>query len=359
MSQGLDPIEASLGLAMSRREERARIRIAIGLCLAVLLWGTVGMHWIEGWSLWESFYFTLITITTVGYGDHGASVHGQQFATVLMVVGIGAVSYSFAAVVQGMVANQLAWRRRMQGRIDKLDRHIVLVGYTRIGRTITDELRSAGKPFVVVENCADRAREAISAGHATVLGDATNEDVLRSAGIERATHLVAALDSSTDQIVTVLTARGIRPDLVVLASANGDKEVAKLRLAGVDRTVSPFHLGGVELAQRILRPKVADFLSHQSSDTNLALAQVEVGADSSLLGRSLVELGRDRFPRVCFVTLDRPGQQPLTPPGGNQVLRAGDHLIVAGDPDQVAEMHAAGHDASELGATRTRSREAA
>lgn len=338
----MNSAESNLGIAMSRRDERRRLRIAIGLCFGVLVAGTLGMHWIEGWGLWEAFYFTVITVTTVGYGDHGASEPGQQYATVLMLVGIGSVSYTFAAVVQGMVAYQLAWRRRMQQRIDGMDGHIVLCGYGRIGKTIANELRAADRAFVVVDLGDEPVREAIEDGAVVLQGDATHEKVLVTAGLARSTHLVVAIERSSDGVVTALTARGLCPKITIIASADSDGERRQFELAGVDRTVEPFTLGGIEVAQRILRPKVADFLAHGSSDTDLAVAEVEVQENSPLIGRELRELGSKYYEHVSFVRFERPGETVLTPPRGTQILAAGDDLIVAGDPDQVAAMHAAG-----------------
>jgi voltage-gated potassium channel len=331
---------------MSRRDERRRLRIAIGLCLGVVVAGTLGMHWIEGWGLWEAFYFTIITVTTVGYGDHGASESGQQFATLLMLVGIGSVSYTFAAVVQGMVAHQLAWRRRMQQRIDGLHDHVILCGYGRIGTTIANQLRSAGRAFVVVDLGDEAVRDALEDGLVVLQGDATHEKVLIAAGLDRATHLVVAIERSSDAIVTALTARGLCPLITIIASADSDDERRKFELAGVDRTVEPFTLGGIEVAQRILRPKVADFLSHDSSNSDLAVAEVEVLAGSALIGCELRALGAEHYEHVSFVRFERPGEPILTPPRGTQVLALGDHLIVAGDPEQVAAMHAAGRGAA-------------
>ncbi|MCG8591744.1 MAG: potassium channel protein [Proteobacteria bacterium] len=313
-------------------------RAAAALAL-VLLSGTLGFAAIEGWSLWQSLYFTLVTITTVGYGDEGISQSGRVLAAGLLVSGIGVASYTLAAVVEQAAAWQLSWRRRMKREIDQLRDHVIVCGFGRMGRTVCDALAAEEKTFVVVESRADAFREALDAGHLAVEGSGAEDEILMQAGLDRAAHLVAATDSDTENIVIALTSRELNPAIEVIARAEQEGQIRKLRRAGANRTISPFRSGGLEIAQAILQPAVADFLarSHQSNG-QLALAEIPVALDSQLAGRSLRDYGANEGSRVSFVALERGDGPPLIPPRGEEVLRGGDLLIVAGAASDIMRM---------------------
>ncbi len=320
-------------------ELRLRLIRAITLLASIFVISVCGLMWIEGWDLWRAFFFTLITVTTVGYGDEGISVVGQRFATLLLVGGIGTASYTFALVVQAMVTNQFAWRRRMQTRIDKLEGHVLVCGFGRMGRTICDELDAVGHPFVVIECDLSVASEAIERGFAVVHGSATEDGVLTRAGVKRASHLVCATDRESENIVATLSARQLCSKIQIIARAEHAEEIRKLRLAGATRTVAPFHLGGLEIANAITRPRVADFLASSTrARSAVALAEILIAADSPLVGRTLADCGSREASRVSFVTLERENGEALTPPRGGLELAAGDLLIAAGDPDQIGWM---------------------
>jgi voltage-gated potassium channel len=320
-------------------EHRRRLIKAIGALLCILSVGVGGLMWIEGWDFWRAFFFTLITVTTVGYGDEGISDAGERFATLLLVGGIGMASYTFALVVQTMVTNQFAWKRRMHTRINKLEDHVLVCGFGRMGRTICEELLATGTPFVVIELDVMAATEAIEMGFAVVQGSAIEDEVLIEAGIERATHMVCATDQESENIVATLSARQLRSDITIIARAERPEEIRKLRLAGATRTVAPFHLGGIEIANAITRPRVAEFLaSSVRAESEVGLAEITISAESPLVGRSLADCGSSEASHISFVTLERPGETPITPPRGTLTLEAGDFLIVAGDPDQIRWM---------------------
>ena len=155
---------AGAGLGADRRLTRWMIALA-----CVMLGGTVGLAIIEGWDLWRSFFFTLITITTVGYGDEGISDAGRKFTTMLLIVGIGVVSYTFALIVQSAVTAELAWRKRMQKRIDRLRNHTIVCGFGRMGKTVCEQLAAAHEPFVVIEHSERESRLCESEIHIRIL----------------------------------------------------------------------------------------------------------------------------------------------------------------------------------------------
>ena len=329
---------APLDDAGVHRRQAAR---AVAAMLVVVVGGTAGFVYIEDWSLWRALYFTLITITTVGYGDQGISEGGQMFASVLLVGGIAVASYTLAMVVQAAVANQLAWRRRMQQKIDQLGGHAIVCGFGRMGRTVCHELAAAGIDVVVLEKCPERLRKAGDEGFPFVEGDAGEDEVLLQAGIERAKYIVAA--AGVGNLVITLSARDLSPKITIIARAEGDEEIRKLHRAGADRTVSPYHSGGLEIAAAITRPLVAEFLAHtRLAGGSVVLAEVTIGEASPLVGRSLADFGKHEADRIAFVAHHPAGGEQRIPPRGMDIFAAGDRLVVAGDPVQVARMQSLG-----------------
>ena len=227
----------------------------------------------------------------------------------------------------------------MQSRINKLEGHAIVCGFGRMGRTICEELTSAGTEFVVIDSDPATATNALEKGYPVVQGTATEDEILIEAGIMRAAHVVCAMNRESENIVSTLSARQLRPEISIIARAERPEEIRKLRLAGATRTVAPFHLGGIEIATAITRPKVADFLAASTrSESPVVLAELEIEEGSELCGRTISECGSSIASHVSFVTLERPGDEPRTPPGGTIAFKAGDHLILAGDPEEIRAM---------------------
>ena len=326
----------SYGNENQRRRQLARAAFAL---IAVTLVGTFGFSWIEGWSFDRSLFFTLITITTVGYGDEGISEAGRLFALGLLIAGIGIASYTFALAVESAIARQLGWRKRMEKRIGNLRGHIIVCGYGRMGSTICNELCDAEATVVVVEANDEAFQAATDRGLLAVHGSASSDDVLLRAGLEHARYLVSVVDQELENIVVTLTARELRPELPIIARAECPEENRKLRRAGASRTVSPFQSGGLEVAHAILYPKVSDFLARsRKSESDVVVGEVDIQEGSPLAGVSLCVYGRRDDAQISFVALERPGKEVMLPPRGDEILQPGDLLIVAGKSNDVLRM---------------------
>ena len=314
---------------------------ALWALVGVIIFGSLSFAYVENWSLWHGLYFTLITITTVGYGDEGISEAGRILSVTLLTGGISVASYTFALFVQSAVTDQLIWRSRMQKRIDQLTDHTIICGFGRMGRTICDQLIHADKPFVVIERSHDGFHLAHDLGLLAIEGIAVDDGVLFQAGIKRAAHLVSAVDSEADNIAITLSARDLHPDITIIARAERDEDVRKLRRAGADRIVAPFQSGGIEVANAILRPKVVDFLAHsQQTEHHFVLSEIHIEKGSALAKQPLSDYGKNEGRRISFVALERGEEEIAISHQVNQVLRAGDVLIVAGHPDDVLQMQA-------------------
>lgn len=316
------------------------MRTALILMSIVTLLGTVGFVEIEGWDLWRAFYFTIVTVTTVGYGDEGLSDAGKKFATLILLGGVTAASYTFATIVQNSIASQLAWRKRMNKDIQKLDGHTIVCGYGRLGQSVCGKLHQQDAPFVVIERDRSHFELAIRNGYRAIEGTASEEQVLLSAGLERAKHVVAAVDSFADNLVIALETRDANPEAIVIARAERDSDVRKLERAGVSRVLCPFRSGGHEVVDFITKPKVAEFLARANlGDDGIALAELLIRSGSPLAGRALSDVGRAEGNRVSFVALEQVDGTVILPPRGDHTLAVGDHLIVAGDDQQIAKLN--------------------
>jgi len=322
-------------------------RLLALLILALHALGTVGYALIEGWSLWDAFYMTVITITTVGYGEvHPLSPAGQAFTVVLLLTGVGTFFYAFTLFMTLLSEGKWTERRahkRLARMLDELTDHFIICGYGRMGEIIAREFARHNVPFVIVERNPERMHVAMEQGFVAVEADASNEDVLRRVHINRARGLIAAVSTDAENVYAVLSARLLRPDLFIVGRAETDDARIKLKRAGADRVISPYHLGGIQLAQTALRPAVVDFvqLATSSENLDLNLEQVHIGPGSSLDGRNLIESGvRQRY-GVVVVGIRRADGKMDFNPEPETMMRAGDDLVVLGRAKSLKELEAA------------------
>jgi len=316
-------------------------RLAVVLLLAVLAGGTAGYMVVEGWNAWDAFYMTVTTVATVGFREvHPLSFGGQVFTVVLIVCGVGTAFYTVTLlatiIVEGGLHQRFATRRA--GRmLEQITNHFILCGYGRIGSIVAHELHQQGVPLAVVERDPDRVRQVVEKGWLALEADASREEVLAKAGIHRARGLIAAVGTDAENVFTVLTARVMRPDLFIIARVESDDAEHKLRRAGADRVISPYHIGATHMAQTALRPAVVDFvqLATSSERLDLSMEQVRIRNDSALANQSIVDAGiRQRF-GVIVVGIKRTGGAMEFNPPPEAIMRPGDELVVLGRTESV------------------------
>jgi voltage-gated potassium channel len=329
-------------------DKRPRLIPPLVLLASIVTGGTVGYCVIEGWAPWDAFYMTVTTVATVGYREvHPLSRAGQAFTLLLVFGGVGAALYAFSAIaavtVEGGLERYLhQWRETRM--LNALSEHYVLCGYGRIGAIIAEEFRRQKTPFVIVDRNVDRVNAASAAGHLAVVGDASREDTLRSLHIDRARGLVAAVGTDAENVYAVLTARVMNGELFVIARAESDDSIAKLKKAGADRVISPYQIGALQMAQTALRPAVVDFFEIATSSENLELSmeQVKIGKGSGLEGRSLGDSSLRQRYSVVVVGIQRAGGRMEFNPSPDTMMSAGDHLVVLGSPSSLKELERAG-----------------
>jgi voltage-gated potassium channel len=252
------------GVFGSRSDAIRRIRRAIGLLAFITVIGTLGYIILEGWSIIDALYMTVITVYTIGFGEvNTLDTTGRIWTMALIISGVGALGYATTSVValaiEGTVRGYFR-ERRMRAEIDKLNAHYVLCGFGRVGHQVAHEFAIDNIPFVVIEQDPVKVEDCLERGYRVVLGEASDDAVLEEASIRRARGLVAAVDSDADNVFVVLSARKINPDLHIVARASSDESAAKLEIAGADRTLSPYAVGGRRLASLATQPLIVDFL---------------------------------------------------------------------------------------------------
>ncbi len=302
------------------------------LLLVVLVVGTLG-YLVLGFGALDALYQTVTTISTVGFREvQPLSPAGQVFTIVLILVGVGAALYTFSVLIETLIEgrlNELLGRRRMEQSLASKQGHVIICGWGRVGRSIAAEVTAAGRDLVVVE--ADAAKVE-SLPHASVLGDATEDAVLRAAGIERASALVAAVDGDAANSFITLSARALRPDLFIVARARSQESADKLARSGADRVVNPQSIGGARMAAFVLRPHVAEFLDVVMRERSLEfrLEEVPVSMQSPIVGRTLRDSHlRDRTGALVLALRDADGTFQ-TNPSPDLEIRGGQVIIAIG-----------------------------
>ncbi|RME50322.1 MAG: potassium channel protein [Caldilineae bacterium] len=320
---------------------RRRLFVLLGLLAAILLAGTGGYVTLEGWSPLDAFYMTVITLTTVGFGElYPLSAAGRIFTVMLIVSGVGLVAYATSTVAQMLISGELQAEilaRRRQRMLEQLHNHHIVCGFGRMGQHIATELRNQQKDFVVVDNDPAAVEEARRRGYFAVLGDASDEEVLAQAGIMRARSLIAAINSDAGNVFIVLTARAMRPDLIIVSRVNYDDAESKLRRAGANEVISPYLIGGRRMVHFVERPGVVRFLDElmQSPELELWIEEFEIQPGSALAGKSLGEAELRNRTGVNVLAVHCPGQSISTQPDVGTSLPPGTKLIAQGTRAQL------------------------
>jgi len=321
-----------------------RIRNALIALVLAVLFGTVGFTLIEGWPLSDSLYVTVQTLTTVGYGDlppHTAA--GRAFAVIVMLMGVGGVALAASTIVQSVVQSELVsafGQRRQSKKMSKLHDHYIICGSGRVGSHLIRDLQATQKPFVVIENDPQRAAEFTQREITVLVADATLEESLREAGVDRARGLAACLPNDADNIYVVLTARDLNPNLRIVARAAEEQAEAKLLRAGANHVIAPTIIGGHRMAVALTKPAVSEFMdSITANELGLGFEQVEVDAASHLAGKELRSTPIRSELDVVVISIRRHKGEIIFNPSGDCQIETGDILIAIGRSDSLTKLN--------------------
>jgi voltage-gated potassium channel len=324
-----------------KREEQLNLvrHLFIGIIATIILIfaGTTGYRLIEGWSFLDALYMTVITITTVGYGEiHRLSQGGRIFTVVLIIFSFGVMGYIVASIGQTIIAGQIRQvlgRRKLEKKVKRLKNHYILCGYGRIGSFIAGQFSLEDVPFVVIENDPDRIKLVEEDGFPYVEGDASDDDILINAGVEKAKCLVAATGSDADNLYITLSARSLNPSIYILSRAGDEGAERKLMSAGANRVVSPYLMGAARMVNAILRPAIVEFvdLVVERKHLELQLEEITVADASRFKGKPLRESGIRRELGLIVVAIKKASGDMLFNPSSETLIEKGDVLIVLGE----------------------------
>ena len=325
-----------------------QLRFAALVVVALILLGTIGYMTVERWPFLEALYMTVITISTVGYGlPQPLSPAGTIFTCVLILAGVSTlfavVFWTIGNAIEAAAADKMQfmfWRKKMEKAIRAIKDHYIICGYGRMGQAIAEELRARKAPYVVVENNPQQLPKLIAEKSLFIEGDATDENVLISAGVERAKGLITVAPSDADNTFIVLTAKGLNPNLFIVARSIKVEDEPKLRRAGADRVMSPYILGGKRMAWAVLRPTVVDFLDSVigSESLQLEIGEATVTAISEFAGSTIRESGiREKSGATVIGVRTKTGALTSSPSPDIRI-QEGDILVVVGTPGQIESL---------------------
>jgi voltage-gated potassium channel len=324
-----------------------RVVALLALIASLLIFGTLGFHWVEGWTLFEGFYMTLMTLTTVGYGEvHPLSFSGRIVAAALMLGGVATVFISIGVLVDFIIKLELAdyvGRKRRQRMLERLTDHYIVCGAGRVGRSVINELRRSGVPVLLVDSDPQRVEWGTKEGIPTLVADATQDETLRKARIMQAKGLVAAISSDAENVYVTLSAHVLNPSLIISARATDEQAEAKLKRAGATTVLTPYGFIGHRLAQSMLRPHVLSFLDVASAfagngDLQIETEQLQINEKSALCGRTLEQAHVRQTYGLIVLALRKAAGDMLFNPDGNTRIDSGDVLIAMGERSKLKRL---------------------
>ena len=319
------------------------LRLPLALLAGLIVIGTGGYHWLLSMSWLDGLYQAVTTLSTVGFHEVKPFDSPTKLFTIgLIIVGVGTVFYTLTLLVATVVEGDLRkhYGRRIMNRvIQAMERHFVVCGFGRVGEEITREFQERGAEFLVIDVAAESIERAERLGCPTVQGDAADEQILRQAGIDRARCLLVATDSDQVNVYITLTAKNLNPSLYVIARSAGAFSEEKLRLAGADRVVSPYAIGGRRMVISALQPMMTDFIDTlvAGRQGDLILAELEITKDSPLVGAALSDCFA-KAPSTKVLGVRHSEGSLVVGPKGDERLRAGDIVIVLAEEDEIARL---------------------
>jgi voltage-gated potassium channel len=325
---------------MNQQTSLRHLRIAIILVLSVIALGIAGYMLIERLSFADALYTTIDIMSTIGNITRPLSANGRLFTIAITILGVGSLFYTLGATTEFMIEGHLSkaiGRRIMDRKIAALRKHYVICGYGRVGSQIAEEIAAARKPFVVIDENEANIQHCMQKGYLALQGNASRDSILRAAGIQYAQVLFVATDQDAINLYITLSARNLNPGLFIIARANEDETVAKLKLAGADRVLSPYAIGGHRMANLALQPTVVDFFDSliNAEHPGIAVQEVPLPVNSPLIGKTLVDAQKMMGEGTMILALKKPGGLVI----GNRPeihIDEGDAVILVGAPEQLA-----------------------
>ncbi|MCB9008253.1 MAG: potassium channel protein [Ardenticatenaceae bacterium] len=315
-----------------------RVIALIVIPFLLFAFGTVGYMLIEGWNAIDAFYMTAITLTTVGFGEvQTLTTNGRIFTVALLVAGVAFIAYGLEYLLTANLGD--TWReRRMKQTIDSLENHVIVCGYGRVGQSAVASLQNSKRLVIVLEKDAEKAEELQAQNMTYLIGDATKDEALQQAGIDRAWGMLVCTGDDSRNLFIVLSARALNANLYIVTRSVDAENDRKMRRAGANRVVSPYRIGGQHMANIVIRPHVTDFFDVVTLDGGIELwvEELVVDENSRLVGRTVGEANIRQETGVSIIAMIREDRSSI--PKAHTSLQAGDELIVVGTREQLAKL---------------------
>lgn len=311
-----------------------RMAILAVVIVAVLVAGTIGFMAVSDLGPWDAFVLSLDTVATVGSIPPPAGTGAQIVVVLLIVLGVGTLFYALVTVTEFFVAGhlgELLAERRAQKMTDALSDHYIICGFGRVGRQVASDLRAAGARYVIIDHDPAHRPQAQQVGVRFIVGSPSEDEVLRSAGVERARAVIACVDSDAENIFTTLTARELRPDIAIVARASEEGSLQKLRRAGADRVISPYASSGTEMARLALHPQVSGSMD---VDGEYRLEEIHVMAGAEGAGSTVGDIRGGAF----IVAVRHADGRMVAQPAGDVTLGEGDTVMAIGTPRTLSRL---------------------
>jgi len=320
-----------------------KIKISLVILLTIFVIGTVGFHFLEGWNLLDSFYTTIATLSTVGYGDFSPETKAGKIFTIFVIIfGVGMMFYTLVLMAETFIEGRLRYvlgMGKLEKIIEKMHNHYIICGGGRIGFLICRELMAGKVPCLVIDNDPEVIQKAGEEGFIYTKGDATQDKVLLAAGIKRAKGIICVLPSDAENLYVILTAKELNNNIYIMARSEEEESEHRLIRAGADKVMSPYTLGGVRMAMAIMRPAMLDFIEITTNRQSLELRMEEVSicANSQFIAKTLEDSGiRKRF-GLIIVAVKKDSGKMIFNPLANYVIEQGDRLIAMGEDENVKQ----------------------
>jgi voltage-gated potassium channel len=312
----------------------------VGILVLILVAGTIGYRIIEGWTLIDSLYMTVITISTVGYGEiHPLSTAGRVFTIILILVGVGTAFYILTSLVRYTLEGELGirmGRQRMEAKISRLHNHFILCGYGRVGEVIASALKQLGADFVVIDQNEESADKARQAGYLVIQDDATRDEVLKRARIDIARALIAAFGDAADNTYATLAARQLKATLPIIARASDEQAKKRLQAAGANHAIAPEIIGAERMAMLATRPTAVEFVETilLGRGQKLLIEGIDVSESSPLLGSTIKQV-EERYPGIRILALRKEDGDLIPNPSPETTVPRGSSLTAFGTSEQL------------------------
>lgn len=326
-----------------RLSAKVRLIWAFLTLFLLIVTGTIGLAYFENWSWFDSLWVTIVSLTTTGYGDIlPKTMYGRAFLLIILIVGVGVVAYALGSIINTLVESQVSRimeRNKMLKAIKQLNNHIIVCGAGRVGSYVAQVLKAERVPYVLIDVDEELIIRRQEEGHLVLLGDATEDEVLLAAGIQKAQGIVCALSEDAYNVFVTLTSRAIKPDLKIVARAEKPETAEKMRRAGADKVISPAQIGGFQMAMSILKPATVDLVDtlFTSRELQLQLEEVLVAESSSIAHQEIRQVFNREHNNIIVVSIIRDNHASLNPRGKDLIL-PGDTLVLIGNREDLEKM---------------------